>query len=469
MTRGIPCPWIPWALFLGDALALGLALFLGYRLRQALIPWFPVTLGPRQYQGLFLAAVVLPLGYLWAGLYPGYGLSPVERLRRRVSVTLLVFGMLLLWEYLVAREGWSRGVLPGALAFALVLPPVAEAGVQAALVRLGRWGSPVVILGAARTGALAARLLKAKPGIGLVPVAFLDDDPATWGRTVEGIPVLGPLSQAPELARQVRTAVVAMPGLPRQRLVPLLRSLPFPSVLVVPDLFGLDSLWVAGRDLGGILALEVRRNLLVARNRLIKRAMDCALGIPLFLASLPLIALAAVLIWCVSPGPVFFTQEREGYRGRRIRIVKLRTMYPDAEERLQRHLAANPDARTEWTRRFKLRHDPRVLPGVGHLLRRTSLDELPQLWNVLKGEMSLVGPRPFPDYHLAAFGSEFRELRRQVRPGLTGLWQVSARSEGDLALQEQLDKYYIQNWSPWLDLYLLARTVGAVLSGRGAY
>jgi len=143
-------------------------------------------------------------------------------------------------------------------------------------------------------------------------------------------------------------------------------------------------------------------------------------------------------------------------------------MHPDAEAHLTRVLAS-PQVRAEWARHFKLRKDARILPGVGRFLRRTSFDELPQLWSVLKGEMSLVGPRPFPRYHLEGFGPRFRALRSRVKPGLTGLWQVSDRADGGLEVQEALDTYYIRNWSLWLDLYILARTVRAVLFPKGAY
>jgi lipopolysaccharide/colanic/teichoic acid biosynthesis glycosyltransferase len=160
---------------------------------------------------------------------------------------------------------------------------------------------------------------------------------------------------------------------------------------------------------------------------------------------------------------------REGFDGKPIAVWKLRTMYADGDRILESWFETHPEDRAHWLRHFKLRHDPRVLPVIGTLLRRTSLDELPQLWSVLRGEMSLVGPRPLPDYHLRQFTSEFRVLRTRVLPGLTGLWQVSARGDADLALHQELDTFYIRNWSPWLDLYILARTFSAVILARGAY
>jgi len=200
-----------------------------------------------------------------------------------------------------------------------------------------------------------------------------------------------------------------------------------------------------------------------------KRALDILLGLPLFVLSLPILGLLALCIKCVNRGPAFYTQERIGLGNRPIRIWKLRTMYVDSEQRLKAHLAASAKADEEWRRHFKLRRDPRILPFIGSFLRRSSLDELPQLWNVLCGQMSLVGPRPLPQYHVSHFRRDLRVLRHSVLPGLTGLWQVSARSDADLDVQQMLDAHYIRSWSIWLDLYLLVRTVDAVVSGRGAY
>jgi Undecaprenyl-phosphate galactose phosphotransferase WbaP len=275
---------------------------------------------------------------------------------------------------------------------------------------------------------------------------------------------VGPLWQAAEVGRQWRVthALVALPNLSRQELLELVdrAGSAFSHLIVIPDLFGMASLWVTAVDFGGVLGLEVRQNLLSPLNRCLKRSMDLAL---------PVVAAAMLWIRRASPGPAFFRQDRGGAGGGVVRVWKLRTMYANADELLRRHLEREPAAREEWRRFFKLRRDPRLIPGIGPLLRRTSLDELPQLWNVLKGEMSLVGPRPFPAYHLDQFDTKFRALRARVLPGLTGLWQVSARSDGDLEVQRALDTYYIRNWSPWLDLYILARTVRAVVGRRGAY
>jgi Undecaprenyl-phosphate galactose phosphotransferase WbaP len=462
-------PWAPWAILAADVVALEAALGLGLAVRRLLAPWFAAAIGVEQYSAVAFGILLLPIVYYQVGLYPGYLLGPVERLRRRTLATLAVFGGLVAWDNIVARGVLSRGVLLATLVFALILPPLAESLARRMLVARKRWGIPVVMIGAGSTGRLVARTLLREPQLGLIPVAFLDNRPDAWNRELETVPVAGPLGLARDFERRAEAAIVSMADLNRDDVAGLLQELNFPRVIVIPQFTRVASLWVTARDLGGCLGLEIKKNLLMPRNLALKRMMDRVIATPLFLMSLPAMAAAAIWIKLSSRGPAFYCQMREGMDGRRVAIWKLRTMHVDGERLLEPWFRDHPEDRVEWSRYFKLRHDPRVLPWIGRFLRRTSLDELPQLWSVLKGEMSLVGPRPFPDYHLEQFPAEFRALRGCVLPGLTGMWQVSARSEGDREVQEALDTYYIRNWSPWLDLYILARTVSAVVLARGAY
>lgn len=181
----------------------------------------------------------------------------------------------------------------------------------------------------------------------------------------------------------------------------------------------------------------------------------------------PLMLVIAAAIKCCSRGPIFFSQERFGRDGRPFKIWKFRTMVADAEEVLHDYLEHHPDLREQWERERKLANDPRIIPWLGQFLRKSSLDELPQLWNVLVGDMSLVGPRPLPQYHLDQFDEGFCRYRAQVTPGITGLWQVASRTSSYPEMIIKCDSYYIHNWNLWLDLQILLRTTTAVLSGNG--
>lgn len=456
------------ALLLADTTVILASIWLGVRL------WGRVNsvINMDNYFAPWLALIVFLGGYAFFGLYAASGLSPVEELRRTVIATSLASLLLTAAVFLAKSKGYSRGAFltSGALLSALI--PLTRAVLRSRLSKKHWWGVPVLILGAGHTARLLLRSLDTQPGLGLKPVACLDDDPQKRGECA-GVPVVGPLFLAPELARSlgIRHAIVAMPGVDHDKLLQILETYgsEFTHITVIPNLIGVASLWVSTKDLGGVLGLQIRQNLLVPLNRRLKRAIDFSIAAALGVAALPVIALAALWIKLASGGSPFYSQQREGEAGAPIRIRKLRTMRPDADSMLERYLHGHPQALREWNTHFKLKQDPRVLPGIGHLLRRTSLDELPQLWNVLTGEMSLVGPRPFPSYHLEQFGPEFRGLRRKVTPGLTGLWQVASRSDGDLKIQESLDTYYIRNWSLWLDLHILALTVRAVLFARGAY
>jgi Undecaprenyl-phosphate galactose phosphotransferase WbaP len=461
--------WVRWAKFAVDLLALQLALFAAEELTAIPHSWGRGTVPPDLYIEVSLALLLLPCWLLLAGLYPGYGLALAERLRRRVRITFMFFMVFSLWRFYVHHDIYSRMFTALLFPLALVLPPMLQHLLRGVLTRKNLWGTPVLIVGARYTGTRVVASLLENPDLGLRPVAILDDDPAKWGTTLSGIRVEGGVNRAASYRGKLNYALVASPRLPRDEQVHLVNHLPFPHVLIIPDLIGVQSLWVEARDLCGMVGLEIRKNLLVRSNMYLKLLMDYLLGVPIFLMSLPLLGFFAVWIFAVTRVNPFYFQVREGRGGKDFKVWKLRTMYPDADKLLQQHLANDPEARKEWDTYFKLKDDPRILKGVGHFLRKSSIDEIPQLWNVLRGEMSLVGPRPFPHYHLEQFEQEFRQVRRQVLPGMTGLWQVSARSDGDLAVQERLDGYYILNWSIWLDLSLLCHTIQTVLLGKGAY
>ncbi|HVZ02922.1 MAG TPA: sugar transferase [Dongiaceae bacterium] len=208
-----------------------------------------------------------------------------------------------------------------------------------------------------------------------------------------------------------------------------------------------------------ILPLGSRRYLRV------KRLLDYVVCIPLLVAVLPLMLAVAAAIRISSPGPALFVQERDGFCGRKFRVLKFRTMHLDADARLAACLAEDPALAEEWTRCFKLRNDPRLIGLLGRFLRASSLDELPQLINVLRGDMTLIGPRPFPDYHLAALDPGFRRLRATVMPGLTGLWQT-LRRDNCLETQIELDSYYIRNMSFRLDVLIIFKTLLVLVSFR---
>lgn len=461
--------WISGCKLLVDICALQISLYLGWVIRSFLTRWWPLELSSQTYFDLSLGLAIVPFGYWLVRLYPGYGLTTVERLRRRVRSTFVFFLTFVSYDYLIQNGGRSRGVLLLVFLLSMIIPPILQTLLRSYLIRANLWGMPVIVYGAGKTGTHVVTTLIKDPVLGLRPIAILDDDPEKKDSYISGVPVIGDLSYASKYVGKIKCILLAIPGAGREFIVELSQCLPFWSIIIIPDLLGIQSLWVEARDLGGVVGLEIQKNLLKRQNIYIKQVMDYILGIPLFIISIPILAFFSLWIFLCSPGNPFYCQVREGKGGRKFKVWKLRTMYPHADQLLHKYLDTNANAKIEWNNYFKLKNDPRIIKGIGWLLRKTSLDELPQLWNVLRGDMSLVGPRPFPHYHLEQFNNDFRLLRRSVMPGMTGLWQVTARSNGDLAIQESLDTYYIRNWSIWMDIILLGRTFLVVLTGRGAY
>ena len=199
-----------------------------------------------------------------------------------------------------------------------------------------------------------------------------------------------------------------------------------------------------------------------------KRVFDIFFSVFAIIVTSPFMLLIALGIKLTDRGKVFFTQKRVGKDGKEFDIIKFRSMYPDAERRLRDILENDPQAKKEWEESFKLKNDPRITP-IGKFLRKTSLDELPQFFNVLKGDMSVVGPRPVTKEELDKFYKEKAKLYKSVRPGVTGYWQVEGRSDTDYEERVKMDEWYIKNQSLWLDLKIILKTIKVMITGKGAY
>ena len=455
------------ALALAEGAALAVALLIAGTVRQWFAGEAQMVIGP--------AWTVVPmyLGAAWvARLLPGWGLGSVEELRRIVLVLCGVFALAMVGMWL-AQTNVDGGSVSSRLALgiagvlAVVMVPLARTRTKALLIRLDAWGVGAVVYGAGPMGSRIVRQLQEERGIGYVPLAVFDDDPETWGEYLDTVPIVGDTAR---VAPEACVAFLALPEADRERQVALLEGTltSYRTVVVIPDLFEAPSLWVRPRDFAGVLGLELASTLTHRLPQAVKRTVDLlvvGLAAPLWL---PLVGLAALAVWLGDRQSPFYGQERIGRGGQTFRTSKLRTMVPDAEAVLERALATDPALRDEWETTFKLARDPRIT-RVGALLRRTSLDELPQLFDVVRGTMSLVGPRPLPRYHHEDLPERVRDLRERVRPGITGLWQVSGRSDAGNVGMERWDPYYVRNWSLWLDAVILVRTVQVVFKGSGAY
>ena len=439
--------------------------------------------------GTLLSSAVIAVAMLVAGAsvfapgLTGRGVAPYEPAG---LLAALLIGICSVWLP-AGRSGAPLRALAAGIAMALALPlataghadllqAIVVAGGVALLLPLvpltvGRY-APVapertLILG---SGEVARRAADALATAGAELVGWIDDDPLPWEA---GPSYLGPTRALGEVVRSERIdrVVVAFSAVPDAHILASLRecdALGVP-VTVIPRLFDMLPAGARVSAIGNVAALEipaVRRSLLAAG---LKRVLDIAGAGCLLVLTAPIMAIVAALIALDDGTPVLFRQSRIGRRGRPFHVLKFRTMVRDADARGDARIAGletGEMALAEAVTALKQANDPRVT-RVGRFLRKSSLDELPQLWNVLRGEMSLVGPRPLREFEVARL-SGWERSRNDVKPGVTGLWQVSGRSDVDWADRMQLDYRYVRHWTLSQDLRILARTVPAVLGRRGA-
>ena len=330
----------------------------------------------------------------------------------------------------------------------------------------------VIFVGAGKTAERALHYFQDDLGYRYRITGFLDDNPISE-KIMKKYKWMGKVSEAGNIVKNssVQTVLIIAPGMEREKLQKLINTVQphVRNLSYVPDLIGTPMMGVEAQVLftEEILMLRMRNNLAMRHNRIYKRIFDliCTIGGGILI--LPIIVIVSLLVAVDNKGNVIFAHRRIGKNGLEFPCYKFQTMIPNAQEKLAEYLDANPEAKKEWEETFKLTNDPRVTK-LGGFLRKTSLDELPQLWNVIKGDMSLVGPRPIVKKEIERYGQYFREYA-MVLPGITGMWQASGRSDTTYEERVAMDTWYVRNWSVWLDIMYLAKTFQAVIFGKGAY
>ena len=465
-----------WSVVIGDSVLINVAFLLAYTLRydvQLLRPVEPIFDNPPT---VYIPFAVLLTGLLLItfkidGVYQSRRLGMwLEQMYAIVRGTTLGILLMVGIAFFYQPAFYSRLIFVYDSVLIVVLMGVGRLVWGFILAQLRRRGIGVVrvlIVGADEVGRTVIRTVMAQPELGYRVVGLISDQLDTNMLNIGPIPVLGGLEKMPQAIndQHIDEVVIALPWTDQQRVLEVFQTCNRLGVRArtVPDIFQLSLNRVDVEDLGGVPLLGLKSASFRGTNLLVKRLIDLIVGGLISLIVLPFMLMLAISIRINSSGSIIFKQMRVGMRGKEFTIYKFRTMYAGAEEEQERLLVYN-----EFTGPlFKMKDDPRIT-RVGRFLRKTSLDELPQLFNVLKGDMSLVGPRP----HIASEVAQYQDWQKQVLeapPGMTGLSQVSGRSQLSFDEQCLLDIYFIENWSPALDIKILLRTIPKVVLGEGAY
>lgn len=430
-----------------------------------------------QQSSAFVFLALLTVGnFWWRGHYSlrlPFWDELLEILRSLLLAALLNGMLVLLGKFTVSRFLW-----PMSWSLALLMLPLLRSIMKNWLLSKQLWQLPTVIVGASANAIEACRAMHSERQLGFEVQAFLSinpSDPATLEINGKTRPVIqiDAAGLLPWLDTNNRPhVVIAVDEEELHRLGPQIEllSLKYKDMHIIPPIAGLPLFGVVPHHFFSheVLLLRVRNNLSVKSLTTLKRAFD------LFGASVGLLLLSPLLAYVAfqikrqgGPGSIFFGHVRVGMNGKPFKCWKFRTMVSNSQEVLEKLLASSSEARAEWDKDFKLKNDPRITP-IGEFLRKTSLDEIPQLWNVIKGEMSLVGPRPIITAELERYGEQV-DFYLEARPGLTGLWQVSGRNDTTYAERVALDAWYVKNWNLWYDVAIVCKTIRTVVSGRGAY
>jgi Undecaprenyl-phosphate galactose phosphotransferase WbaP len=465
------------SLIISDFAAMLLSFLLAFIIRAEILPLFFPSLTQRPvffylYKNASYMFIIWFVVFIYEKLYTKRH-SFWEEVRLLLKSTTIASALIMGVVFLTMQHlFYSRLIIITAWIISIILLPSFRYIIKTLLIKFNLWKKKVIIIGTTDSSLSLIRAIKENKTLGYEIVGCLSDDRKLTGNAVFGVKILGHLDEIEQWKTKTgfEDIIVTLPHVPRDKLIPLLKKWEqiSDSIRYIPRTGDLVSTGVEIENIGRILSLVVRKNLHKPWNIFLKTFSEYFLTLLLSIVFIPLFIIIAIAIKLDSSGPVFFVQDRYGKRGKKIRVIKFRSMYVDADLRLQEYLRGNPEVNREWTQYKKLKsHDPRITK-VGKFLRKYSLDELPQLLNILKGDMSLVGPRPYIMEELREVES-IKSVLLQVKPGITGLWQISGRSTLPFQERIKIDEYYIRNWSLWLDIVILLKTIRVIASGAGAF
>jgi exopolysaccharide biosynthesis polyprenyl glycosylphosphotransferase len=460
-------------LLAGDTLVIGLAYWLAYVTRFIILE-YPATFDPGYYQTLFL--FILPASLLIFWFYKLYspkilfgGLEEYSRIFNAITIGSVYLVFL---DFILRRdESISRGWLLLFWLFGVIL----AIGVRFTLRRVVYWMrnhghllSPTILVGADQEGIALLENLRQWRHSGLSIIGFVDDGRPPGSVVEESMRVLGRIEDLERLvqAEKVAEVIVATGSLTREQLLELFRLAswnPNLKLRLSSGLFEIVSTGLHIKELASVPLIEFNKTRITGLNAVLKSILDILIALVGLVVLAPFLSLIAILIRVDSPGPVIYRHRVVGAHGKEFDAFKFRTM----DQGNHKVFIEHPELGQQFEENYKLKDDPRVT-RLGRFLRTYSIDELPQFLNVLRGEMSIVGPRFISPPEMEKYGRWYINLFT-VKPGITGLWQVSGRSDISYEERVRLDMYYIRNWSIWLDIYLMISTIPAVLTKKGAY
>jgi len=467
-------------LIISDVAALLASFLIAYFLRSTLLVSIisgfeqpPLPLATQLRHGFFYGVLIIVFIFSFDKLYTRRFAfwEETKHLLKSVTYSFIFIAMLVFISRGYAQ--FSRAVIILAWLLSLFLFPLFRLIIKNLLVKLNLWKKKVIIFGTNGLARLVANEIKNNSTLGYEVAGFLTDDREKIGNNFAESKIIGEFSDIEKMSKDlgIKDVIIALPDIPNNKLSKVIAQCEktAETIRIIPGLGNLYTIGVEIENFGDVLSLSIACNLLKPWNIFIKGLFEFIVAIILSVLLLPLFLVIALAIKTDSHGPVFFVQDRLGWKHReKFKFYKFRSMYMDADKRLEKYLHENPDMQKEWNRYHKIKsNDPRVT-RVGKFIRKYSLDELPQIINFFKRDMSLVGPRPYMPREINKIGKRI-EIISRVKPGITGLWQVRGRNLLSFRDRLLLDEYYIRNWSLWLDIIILWKTIKVLITREGAY